>query len=270
VAQKITVSKTLEVEKMKTKFSLLLLAATLVSVVALATAGNAKIQYFEDLEEYKKDHAVADLEGWEQYGPGTAAVDSDVSFWIKDGCREGKNSLFMRADGQPIDYGMRFKYPTLNLTLQTTSAIGCGAMKGPGPNEAFNVMVQDAAGNQYTLSCKDDGKFQYLSELDGTGWIETQIPCEPGKWYRVIWAGSGATLDQYVKDSEGNETLLYESEASPVISTPYVRLLVRYDTRVDNIFIADSKDEIDKWFKGCFAVFPSGKLATIWARLKAW
>ena len=128
-------------------------------------------------------------------------------------------------------------------------------------------MLQDAAGNQYTLSKSGNGAFfQYLSELDGTGWVETKIPFKSDQWYQVMWAGTGTTLNLYVMDSAGNETLIYKSKASGVISTPYVRLLIRYDTRVDNVFVADSKDDIDEMCDS--AVKPTGKLATTWANIR--
>ncbi len=252
---------------MTTKIKLVQLAVILASVFALATAGNAKIQYFEDFEGFKKGHDITQEPGWEHYGPGKGLVDSDASTWIEGNCKKlGDKSIFA-AEGLLPDFGLRFLYPTLGFTLQETSVIGCWVMQGPGPTNRFNVMIQDAAGNQYTLSKSENGAFfQYLSELDGTGWVETKIPFQSDQWYQVMWAGTGITLNLYVMDSSGNETLIYKSKASGVISTPYVRLLIRWDTRADNVFVADSKEDIDEMCN--FAVKSTGKLATTWASIR--
>jgi len=128
-------------------------------------------------------------------------------------------------------------------------------------------MMQDAVGNQYTLSKSEKSDFfQYFSELDGTGWVETKVPFESDQWYQVMWAGTGSTLNLYVMDSSGNETLLYKSKASGVISTPYVHLLIRWDTRADNVFVVDSKDDIDEMCN--FAVKSTDKLATTWTKIR--
>ena len=203
------------------KFKLFQLVLTLLVGVTLAGPGFAKIQYFEDFEGFKKGHDITQEPGWEHYGPGQGLVDSGISTWIEGDCKKSGDKSIFAAEGLLPDFGLKFLYPTLDLTLQETSAVGCWVMQGPGPTNRFNVMLQDAAGNQYTLSTTEDDVFQYLSELDQTGWVETKIPLKSDQWYRVMWAGTGSTLNLYVMDSDGNETLLYQSKASPVISTPF-------------------------------------------------
>ena len=250
------------------KFKLLQLVLILLAVVTLASAGFAKIQYFEDFESFKKGHDITQEPGWEHYGPGKGLVDSGASTWIEGDCKKSGDKSIFAAEGLLPDFGLKFLYSTLGITLQETSVIGCWVMQGPGPTNRFNVMIQDAVGNQYTLSKTEDGAFfQYFSELDRTGWVETKVPFKPDAWYQVMWAGTGTTLNLYVMDSDGDETLLYKSKASPVISTPYVRLLIRWDTRADNVFVADNKDEIDKLCK--FAVRPASKLTMTWGSIKA-
>jgi len=225
------------------KLKLFQLAMTLIAVVALASAGSAKILYWEDFEGYNDGYDITKEEGWALDG-SNPVVDSSASAQKQNGTA-GKNSL-VAGGWAELDY------LELNFPLNEKSVIGCWAM----PNGLY-IGLQSADGFQYTLRYED--VFKYFAEHDKTGWVETQVPFEPGRWYLVMWAGSGATLDLYV-----DKTLLYSCKSEPTISATYVRIFFRFDSRVDNVFIADSKTDI----YSIFSVEPADKLAITWASLK--
>jgi len=226
------------------KLKLFQLVMTFIAVVALSPAGITKIHYWEDFENYDEGYDISTEEGWALDG-SNPVVDSSASMKRKNGSA-GKNSL-MAGGWAELDY------PELNLPLNEESVIGCWAM----PNGLY-VGLQSADGFQYTLRYED--VFKYFAEHDKTGWVETQVPFEPDRWYLVMWAGSGTTLDLYV-----DKTSLYSCKAAPTISATYVRIFFRFDSRVDNVFITDSKTDI----YSIFAVEPVGKLTTAWGRIKA-
>ena len=226
---------------MKVKFFQLVM--TFIAVVALSRAGITKIQYWEDFESYDEGYDITKEKAWALEG-SNPVVGSTASMQRKNGSA-GKNSL-VAGGWAELDY------LELNFPLTEESVIGCWVM----PNGLY-IGLQSADGFQYTLRYED--VFKYFSEHDKTGWVETQVPFEPGRWYLVMWAGSGATLDLYV-----DKTLLYSCQAEPTISATYVRIFFRFDSRVDNVFIADSKTDI----YSIFSVEPAGKLAITWASLK--
>ena len=100
---------------MTSKIRLVQLAVIFAVAIALTTAGNTKVQYFEDFEGFKKGNDITQEPGWEHYGPGSGLVDSDASTWIEGDCnKSGDNSIFA-AEGLLPDFGLKFLYSKLNL-----------------------------------------------------------------------------------------------------------------------------------------------------------
>lgn len=238
---------------------------TLVAVIALARAGIADIQYWEDFEGYDKDYDISNEVGWQKHQNSKPFVDSGVSMLTRPpGCSVGNKSITTEPLGDG-DYGMFFYFQELNRPLKDTSVLGFWAMRGPGwkANQSSGVIYvryQDVGetGMEFGLMNTEDNFFQYKCEKCGTMWVQTDIPCEPDTWYRVMWVATGASIDLYVDD-----TLLYSSTDIPNLSILYL-VFIRYDTRVDNIFIADSMSDI----KSC-AVDSASKLTTTWGHIKA-
>ena len=247
------------------KVKLFQLAMLLIAVVALASNGSAKIHYFEDFEDYDKGYDISNEVGWKEHQNSKPFVDSGVSMLTQPpGCSIGNKSITTEPLGDG-DYGMFLYFHDLGLPLNDTSVLGFWAMRGPGwevnqTSEVIYVRYQDIGetGMEYGLSLTEDNFFQYKCEKCGSMWVKTDIRCEPDTWYRVMWVATGASVDLYVDD-----TLLYSSTDIPNLSILYL-VFIRYDTRVDNVFIADSISDI----KAC-AVAPEGKLATTWGDIKA-
>ena len=260
------------------KIKLFQLAMTFVAVVALASAGITEIQYWEDFESYDEGYNIKEnlagfpnLAGWgHRYGDSKPFVASGVSMPTLE-CNAGKKSLTTEPLGAG-DYGMEFHFPELNLPLKDTSVIGLWAMTGPGwpveTSEVFYARITDD-GKEYTLSSTDDKFLQYKNERDQ--YVRTEIPLEPNTWYRVMWVGTGTSVNLRVGKGifmnntcfSVEDTLLY-SYPTPTNISGFDFLFFRYDTRVDNVFIADNVSNI----KAC-AVAPEGKLTTTWGCIKA-
>ena len=247
------------------KFKLFHLAMILIAIIALAGTGIAEIQYWEDFEGYDKDDDITNEVGWKKHQNSKPFVASGVSMLTQaPRCATGSKSITTEPLGAG-DYGMFLYFHDLGLPLKDTSVLGFSAMRGPGwkdneSSEVIYVRYQDVGetGMEYGLMSTEDNFFQYKCDGCGISWTKTDIPCEPDTWYRVMWVATGASVDLYVDD-----TLLYSATDIPNLSILYL-VFIRYDTRVDNVFIADSISDI----KAC-AVAPEGKLTTTWGSIKA-
>ena len=248
------------------KIKLFQLAMTFVAVIALASPGITGIQYFEDFEGYDEGYDIRNEVAWNTPYKGTPFVDSGVSMPTLAGA-PGNKSLTTEPSGDG-DYGMFFYFQELGHPLTETSVLGFWAMRGPGgygheSSEVIYIRYQDtgATGIEYGLMSEGD-LFKYRA-LDP--WADTGIPCELNTWYRVMWVATGTSVDLYVADANGdNDTLLHSCTAITNLSTLNL-LFIRRDTRIDNVFIADSKLDIDV----ISAVESAGKLTSTWGRIKA-
>ena len=245
------------------KIKLFQLAMTLIAVVVLAGAGIADIQYWQDFEGYDEGYNIKEnLPGWgERYGQGTPAVRAGVSV------APGNKSVVTEPAAGTNDYGIILRHLELGVPITDTSAIGLWVMRGPGwesqPDRSGGVQLRfQGAGWEYGLTLTENDLFQYKCDGCGTpsGWTATDIPCEKDTWYRVMWVGTGSSVDLYLDD-----TLLYSSAGRSNIGAPFDLFLVRHDARIDNVFIADSKADIDEIIA---AVKSAGKLTTTWGGIK--
>ena len=250
------------------KIKLFQLAMTFVAVVALASAGITEIQYFEDFESYDVGYDIyenpdgfSNLEAWgDRYGQSTPqVVDTDPMVL-------GNKSVVTTPLGEDVDHGIILRH--LQLPLESpiidTSVIGLWVMRGPR-TETFQLRFQ-GGGWEYGLMLTDNHNFfQYKCDGCGTpsGWTPTDIPCEPDTWYRVMWAGTGSSVDLYVE-----EELLYSSAGRNNIGPDFDLFLVRHDSRIDNVFIATDLDNVPSG-PGITAVDSAGKLTTTWGGIKA-
>jgi hypothetical protein len=245
----------------------------LVVVIALTSPGIADIQYWEDFESYEEGHDIRSEVGWDTPYRGTPFVDSGVSMpTLSNGIVvPGNNSLTTEPSGDG-DYGMFFYFQELGRPLGDTSVLGLWVMRGPGghEHESSNVIYiryQDTGETGIEYGLMSEGNFFHYRCRDP--WANTDIPCELDTWYRVMWVATGTSVDLHLADANGdNDTLLHSCTSITNLSTLYL-VFIRKDTRIDNVFIADSIGDVPPLPVTVTAIKSAGKLTTTWGRIKA-